>query len=141
MLAVGDKKLCSTCRVMKTPNDFYKNKIRRDGLYNACKACHREKARRYEKTESGKLTIKDKNKRMRTKYPEKMKARTQLMYAVKMGRIIRPEVCDRCGRACKPQGHHNDYSKPLVADWLCDPCHKLKHGRLSDKSLLLSPTN
>ena len=48
-----------------------------------------------------------------------MRARAKLQNEVVSGRIIRPTVCEKCGKACaegKPwtiHGHHDDYTKPL----------------------------
>lgn len=54
--------------------------------------------------------------------PAKLKARTHFKYAVKVGKIPRPEICSRCGDP-NPQGHHHDYSKDLDVEWLCPRCH------------------
>jgi len=47
--------------------------------------------------------------------------------ALRSGELIRPNRCSRCNKKCKPQGHHEDYSKPLEVEWLCDLCHKDIH--------------
>lgn len=52
--------------------------------------------------------------------------------AIKAGLLVRPEECSRCHKIPKLrtdgasgiQGHHNDYSKPLVVEWLCSKCHR-----------------
>jgi len=41
----------------------------------------------------------------------------------RIGEIIRPEICDKCGKPCKPDCHHDDYRKPLAIKWFCRPCH------------------
>lgn len=43
--------------------------------------------------------------------------------ALRTGRLIRPAACEQCGRICKPQGAHHDYSLPLDVRWLCRSCH------------------
>lgn len=40
--AVGDRKVCSTCKVEQSVGDFHKNRHRPDGLHSDCKACTRE---------------------------------------------------------------------------------------------------
>lgn len=54
---------------------------------------------------------------------DKVKARSKLNYFVCKGIIKRPEACERCRKSAKVEGHHNDYSKPLVVEWLCKECH------------------
>lgn len=56
-----------------------------------------------------------------------------VMYAVKLGVLIRPNKCEKCGKECKPHGHHTDYSKPIDVIWLCHSCHKLEHLNDSTK--------
>jgi len=43
--------------------------------------------------------------------------------------ISRPTHCDECRRECRPEGHHDDYSKPLDVRWLCRLCHKKWHAQ------------
>jgi hypothetical protein len=43
--------------------------------------------------------------------------------AMKRGTLVRPDACEECGRACKPQGAHSDYTRPLDVRWLCRSCH------------------
>ena len=59
--------------------------------------------------------------------PVKTRARQALAYAVRVGNITRPNDCSVCGDICEPQGHHEDYSKPLTVDWLCRLCHTAVH--------------
>jgi ribosomal protein S27AE len=49
--------------------------------------------------------------------------------AVKDGVLVRPDTCSRCGRRPKGavEGHHADYSKPLVVEWVCKSCHAAIH--------------
>lgn len=61
----------------------------------------------------------------RAKYPEKHRAHSAVQYALKTGKLKRPDCCSKCGVKCKPQAHHPDYSKPLEVVWLCrKPCHR-----------------
>lgn len=72
------------------------------------------------------------NSRYRSRYAqetEKYKARTQLGYAIRTGKIVRPNFCEKCGRKTTPQGHHHDYSKPLEVQWLCQKCHAKVHRK------------
>lgn len=71
----------------------------------------------------------DKNIKRRNKYlstPEnrlKANARSNVYYAIKTGKIIRPDNCSKCSTNCKPEADHHDYSKPLDIVWLCKSCH------------------
>lgn len=52
-------------------------------------------------------------------------------YAVKMGTIIKPDCCEKCGNETIKRnlhGHHYDYSKPLEVIWLCAKCHWELHN-------------
>ncbi len=60
---------------------------------------------------------------------QKVRARKRLSDLVREGRIKRPTNCESCGVACKPNGHHEDYSKPLDVQWLCSTCHGLVHRK------------
>jgi hypothetical protein len=55
--------------------------------------------------------------------PLQASARSKVGYALKKGELVRPDRCSKCGKVCKPEAHHPDYSKPLEVEWLCKPCH------------------
>lgn len=59
-------------------------------------------------------------------FNEKHRARNVTKIAIKNGKLVRPEKCQSCGIPCKPESHHEDYSKPLEVEWLCIKCHGLK---------------
>jgi hypothetical protein len=77
------------------------------------------------RTDEQKLKDSVRSKRMRSKFPEKNKARSKLRYEVMMGRI-KKLPCEVCGNE-KSEGHHEDYSKPLEVSWLCSQHHRNKH--------------
>lgn len=60
----------------------------------------------------------------------KASARSKVARAVALGRLKRPEICERCegvrGRR-RIEGHHPNYNKPLDVIWLCSPCHIDEH--------------
>ena len=47
--------------------------------------------------------------------------------AIREGVLIRADRCECCREYIKTEGHHDDYSKPLVVRWLCRPCHRFQH--------------
>jgi hypothetical protein len=60
--------------------------------------------------------------------PEKLKARNAVYYAVRTGKLIRPDHCSKCSKECKPHGHHyRGYEYKLDIIWLCETCHHLEH--------------
>lgn len=50
-------------------------------------------------------------------------AKLVVQYAKEFGQITRPNYCTLCGKICKPEGHHCDYTKPLDVTWACKKCH------------------
>jgi len=58
---------------------------------------------------------------------DKLDARAAVAKAVRDGAMVRPDVCSECEAACLPQGHHEDYLKPLRVEWLCRKCHMGRH--------------
>ena len=62
-------------------------------------------------------------------------AQNKLEYALRKGRVKRPDACQDCGKRPPTfkdgrtaiQAHHPDYSKPLAVEWLCQPCHHKRH--------------
>lgn len=65
----------------------------------------------------------------RLRNPEKYRVSQIVKIAIKGKKLIRPDSCSRCFCACKPQAHHEDYSKPLDVIWLCFHCHLKAHGK------------
>ena len=63
---------------------------------------------------------------------KKMASRRISVIAIKAGFLIRPSSCSKCLKECKPEGHHDDYDKPLEVRWLCKICHNHEHGKLLD---------
>lgn len=64
--------------------------------------------------------------RWRAKHPEKHLAQKAVQRAVRNGTLVRAAVCERCGKACKTEGSHDDYQKRFEVEWLCRQCHAKK---------------
>lgn len=150
------KKQCRTCKEMKPAGEFYTDTRGSHGLSSSCKPCVRrrvalwEKANPDRKRENGvrcynpvlkrasyermlekpgyKEILSERCKRYRDRCPEKHKARTLCQRAVRAGTLVRPTECSECKKSCKPEGHHDDYSKPLEVAWLCPRCHRQRHS-------------
>ena len=58
-------------------------------------------------------------------------AQRSLRYAVKMGRVAKPDRCDDCNELTEPSklaGHHaSGYDEPFDVEWLCHSCHAAAH--------------
>lgn len=62
----------------------------------------------------------------------KRRAKQMVSEALRRGTLIRASTCEKCGRsggrtlggAQIIQGHHPDYSRPLLVEWLCIQCHR-----------------
>jgi hypothetical protein len=61
-------------------------------------------------------------------YPQENAARSKVGYALKTGKLLRPDHCSKCKIKCKPEAHHHrGYDKPLEVKWLCKSCHAATH--------------
>lgn len=58
---------------------------------------------------------------------DRYRARHTVTKALQSGRIARASNCERCGKSCKTQAHHGDYSCRLAVEWLCESCHRTRH--------------
>ena len=84
--------------------------------------------RKYYKTRHGKEIVKRLTNKAyeKDKLTGKAQARTLLNQAVKDGKVKKPKVCSRCKtNPSRIEGHHPDYSKPLMVLWLCSPCNNI----------------
>lgn len=143
-----DKKKCMKCGELKPLSDFYRHPMMKDGHLNKCKECakrdvrsnyqkNREYYLAYEKTEkraeSRRKRSKEALRKFRVNNPLKDKAHRVLNYHIRAGNIERPNMCSKCGKECVPDGHHENYSKPLEVVWLCRQCHIEHHRERKDK--------
>jgi ribosomal protein S27AE len=64
------------------------------------------------------------------KFRAKANARSLVFQAVRDGTLIKPDVCQECGRQVLLNGHHEDYSKPRDVVWLCVRCHHRLHRKV-----------
>ena len=150
-------KTCRECNVEMPLSNFYVHAKMKDGHLNKCKECvksqvskyvkanpekkkewsnnyanseaGREKAKSYLSTDKGKEVRKNRADNYRKNHPIRSRARYIVSYEIQCGRLVRPSICNCCGIECKPHGHHNDYTKPLEVEWLCEPCHKNWHRK------------
>ncbi len=67
--------------------------------------------------------------------PIQSRAHRMVRDAIKYGRMVRPENCQKCGDnpgkgsdgRSKIQGHHHKgYDFPLDVEWICAACHRME---------------
>jgi len=136
-------KVCTRCKELKPPTSFYKNGKK---LQSRCKPCHNivsnelrnpilrglSEARRSLRRGSRSHYKRDRQKiseyrrQWEIKNPEKMKAHRIVHRSIKRGDLIRPNICEKCGKSGRIEASHTDYSKPLWVEWLCPKCHRRK---------------
>lgn len=65
-------------------------------------------------------------KKYRAAHPDRISARRKVYAATKAGILLRLPR-ENCG-AAKVEGHHEDYTQPLMVTWLCLTCHAQLHA-------------
>src|SRR5207253_11493816 len=92
-----------------------------------CRTCERENAKKWWHKHPERARAKNRRRDWRKTGDALLRHRAnQKVYvAIAKGQLIRPSSCSGCGKACVPEGHHPDYSKPLEVIWLCIECHSL----------------
>jgi ribosomal protein S27AE len=136
-------KTCFKCNIQKPLTDFYKHSMMADGFVNKCKKCNKKDVTEHRNKNLEKVREYD---RIRASNPERRRAmsaiskswrqedfrRTQchnaVSRAIKSGKLIR-QSCEKCGNE-NSLAHHEDYDKPLMVNWLCQPCHKKRHKEM-----------
>ena len=116
------EKECTTCHDMKANEDFWKG-------HAQCKECMTRDNKRWREANPNRTKIIQHRgtEKYRKKNKDKISARNILYSAIRYGKMER-KLCP-CGEV-KVQGHHEDYSKPLDVDWLCNECHnKLRRSK------------
>jgi hypothetical protein len=119
-------------------------KKNRKTCYNfLCQFKHHKTSMRLWWIEKGKIYngkrkdyISDKHKQLRKENrhwdqlnPNKIKAHRILYKALKKGKLIKPDICFKCGNKNNPiEAHHENYGNPLEVIWLCKSCHKITHS-------------
>ena len=84
---------------------------------------------KYRKTAQGGEKVRDAVYRSIKKHKYKQDARDLLNSALRKKVIVKPAQCSDCGSETRIEGHHEDYTKPLVVLWLCTICHARRHRR------------
>jgi hypothetical protein len=133
-------KECSRCDATKPLAAFTKQARGKLGVTSVCNQCraaiNRERRAALAQTETGRATLRKwqsgrphykYTKASRAKHRAKLLATLAVQNAARSGKLVRPINCSECGKHCRPEAHHCDYSKPLAVVWLCRKCHTLRH--------------
>lgn len=156
---------CTKCQLFKSRDAFGKNREKSNGLQSWCKDCQRATQRLYDCSDEGKAvrylynqsdegkarkrlydcSAKGKacDRRTREKYPDRIKARAAVGYALKTGELTKGS-CAHAGRgACRGQieAHHWSYEKRywLDVEWLCECHHDIEDIRIGTRLSLVAP--
>lgn len=121
------ERTCAACKKTKPIEEFPHQAV------SYCRVCNNEKTYAYRRGPGRAAHNYRMNKYVKDKwandpvYREKTKARAAVMYALKTGVLVRPELCPTCGRKARLQGHHHKgYAQEnwLSVVWLCARCHR-----------------
>ena len=88
---------------------------------NEHRAAIKERKRRWNLNHP--IEAKERRARYESNHREAIGARRILNHAIERGKVTKPDTCP-CGNP-NPEGHHSDYSKPLMVSWLCKKCHEI----------------
>ena len=122
-------KRCYKCNTTKPLSEFHKDCTKKNGYHCTCIQCVKSYKKIHEHTPQAKESRKKRDERKRRKYPDKIKARALLNYAVDSGKIPKPiKLICACGQPAK-EYHHLDYhsKRGLNIIPVCISCHKKLH--------------
>jgi len=145
--------ICKTCGEEKPLDAFYRQRTIL-GRHRSCVECVKARVRKYraeniervrdydrqrgqlpERKAANRIRAKGRNDASRKHWAERNKERRTahitVNNALKKGRLVRPKTCERCGQEKRLHGHHEDYSKPMVVNWLCHDCHGERHREIN----------
>ena len=114
---------CESCKTEKNNTRYYS---KGNGRYR-CRECNTRICATYRATKNGRKKIRQAVSKSTLKYQNRQDARALVARAIKNGKLKRPTKCFNCKKDKKVQGHHKDYSFPLVVVWLCTVCHSDVH--------------
>lgn len=138
-------RVCSVCGIDKQLEENFWRRATKNGYFNRCIDCmtmikkavrktpqHKAQEREYRANNRDKTL--EKNRRYRERHGStpgiRRPAHNIVAAALKSGKLVRPEECQRCLEPRPVEAHHDDYNKPLDVLWLCHRCHMRLHAGL-----------
>ena len=121
------EKRCADCGEVKPTTQFSQK-----GIHPYCRPCANARSYAYAQGKGRQVHIEGSRRyylKMKDdpEYKRKWPARSAVQYALRKGRLVKPESCERCGRSgVKLNGHHHkgyDKEHRLDVQWLCSSCH------------------
>jgi hypothetical protein len=139
-------KPCFKCGEIKVLSLFYRHPKMQDGRVNKCKECNKldvakNTRKNYDyylnydrvrsKTEKRRQSSIKFSAITRQRWKLRKKATTAVANAICSKKLIRPCICEYCGKNSNIEAHHSSYSEDmyLVVTWLCVVCHNLVHRK------------
>lgn len=120
-------KECDAARTREWTQRNHKRKLESDRRYYAANA---ERYSELNRRSRAKIRTPERQ-RLRQNNDPRIRARRQLIEAVRLGRIIKPDACQDCKRPIPKRSlhghHHLGYLFPLEVTWLCSTCHGRLH--------------
>lgn len=124
------KKICFKCKKKKNLLLFYKHKQMPDGHLNKCIECAKKDSKFHRIINANNIDFIIRDKASKRKWSEKnrlkRKAHSIISNLIRDGKIFK-KPCEKCGAIKNIQAHHNDYTKPLIINWLCTKHHGEHH--------------
>ena len=117
-------KTCRRCRVEKPLASFYHQMGRRDGRFSVCRECLTANTLAWQLADPEPHRRAVERWRVANRRLVRIARRVQstVRRAIRSGELVRPDVCEYCGKACKPDAAHADWERPLDIAWLCRRC-------------------
>lgn len=116
------RKTCSKCGRSLPLSHFHADGSKASGLASSCRDCKRA----YRQANKHRLLEAQYARRANNPdYDAKRRAWNALYYALRTGKIARPDTCEVCGGwfGERIQAHHEDYDRPYDVIWCCSDCH------------------
>ena len=127
-------KYCVTCKTTENlmPKPYSKNTNKKGETrgWFMCRSCNTQRIKKWRNTGDNMLKVSSVLNTFNKKYPLKQQAYWKVKYALKTGKLKRPDTCSMCSERKKIEGHHYDYNKPLDVTWVCRQCHATIHREL-----------
>lgn len=126
-VADADTSRCSICKEAKPLAEFNRYPKNRSGVTSQCRSCLNAQTARYRRINGKRYHARDGEQYWAHHAASLLIARAHyaVKAAIKRGDLVRPTICEQCGKAARIEAAHRDYTLPLDVRWLCKSCHVL----------------